>query len=239
MGPHLQATQGGTSSKSPPGGADARDARHSPRCLARHCGTVIGQPTLAANQLHLARLPVTAGGLGLPHLPTLALIARTSCLATLPRAAHTDSFRQTLVRQEGDLLLACLRGLSGPQPSPPQSQTHQIHSFKNGERLVETKSGARHQWLRNLPGDSPALPDSYHGHGEWLHCLPGKWETTLLDPVFRLGLSQRLGYTVPWARANAVDAPHRGQTMPTHSRPIWQHVAPKRRIPEDMTGSGI
>ena len=39
---------------------------------------LLGQPTIAADQLHLAKLPVTAGGLGLPHLPTLALIARTS-----------------------------------------------------------------------------------------------------------------------------------------------------------------
>ena len=45
-------------------------------------------------------------------------------------------------------------------------------------------------------GDNPTQPDSYHGHGEWLHSLPGKWETTLLDPVFPLGLCQRVGYPV-------------------------------------------
>ena len=56
-------------------------------------------------------------------------------------------------------------------------------------RWAELSDAVRHQWLRNLPGDSPAQPDSYRGRGEWLHCLPGKWETTLLDPVFRLGLS--------------------------------------------------
>ena len=53
---------------------------------------LLGQPTITADQLHLAKLPVTAGGLGLPHLPTLVLIARASCIATLPRADHTDSF---------------------------------------------------------------------------------------------------------------------------------------------------
>ena len=31
---------------------------------------LMGQPAFTADQLHLAKLPVTAGGLGLPHLPT-------------------------------------------------------------------------------------------------------------------------------------------------------------------------
>ena len=44
-------------------------------------------------------------------------IARASCIATLPRAVHTDSFRHTLVRQEGDGLLERLQGNKrrGPQ----------------------------------------------------------------------------------------------------------------------------
>ena len=117
---------------------------------------LLGQPTITADQLHLAKLPVTAGGLGLPHLPTLALVARASCIATLPRAVHTDSFRRHLVRQEGDLMLNRLLrpqrktpstdGRRPPgcssriQPSPPQSQTHQIYPLHSGERLVEAKS---------------------------------------------------------------------------------------------------
>ena len=72
----------------------------------------MGQPAFTADQLQLAKLPVTAGGLGLPDLPILALIARTACIATLPRAARTDSFRHELIRQEGDDLLERLRGLS-------------------------------------------------------------------------------------------------------------------------------
>ena len=70
----------------------------------------------------------------------------------------------------------------------------------------------RHAWLCNLPGDNPARPATYHGHGDWLHTLPGKWETTILDPVFRWGLQHRTsdfpasvaGYkcfpTHPWAQ---------------------------------------
>ena len=82
--------------------------------------------------------------------------------------------------------------------------TRSIHSKAVSElwkRRAELEDTLRRQRFRNLPGNSPAQPDSYHGHGEWLHCLPSKWETALLDPVFRLGLSQRLGY-MPKMRQN-------------------------------------
>ena len=197
---------------------------------------LLGQPTLTADQLHLAKLPVTAGGLGLPHLPTLALIARASCIATLPRAAYADSFRHALVRQEGDSLLECLRGISEKHPAqmagdlmdaPPglslrhlsHKLTKSIHSRAVSDlrrRRAELSDTIRHQWLRNLPGDSPARPDSYHGHGEWLYCLPGKWETTLLDPVFRLGLNQRLGFPAPGTGQQC------GRTFPGGKR--CQHI---------------
>ena len=196
---------------------------------------LMGQPAFTADQLHLAKLPVTAGGLGLPHLPTLALIARTSCNATLPRAAHTDPFRQTLVRQEGDSLLERLRGISEKHPAqmagdlsdaPPglslrhlsRKLTKSIHSSAVSDlwrRRDDLDATLRHQWFRNLPGDSPVRPDSYHGHGEWLHCLPGKWETTFLDPVFRLGLNQRLGF--PGTGQQCGRNPPGGETMPTRS----------------------
>ena len=42
------------------------------------------RPEFTADQLHLAKLPVTAGGLGLPDLPVLALIARTAALRHCP-----------------------------------------------------------------------------------------------------------------------------------------------------------
>ena len=102
---------------------------------------LIGQPGITADQLQLAKLPVTAGGLGLPDLPTLALVARASCIATLPRADRTDSFRRDLVRQEGGLLLERLRGLSErhhrPQPQTLKPQAHEIHSLTSNQRLME------------------------------------------------------------------------------------------------------
>ena len=97
------------------------------------------------------------------------------------------------------------------------------------KRRAELGDTLRHQWIRNLPGDAPARPESYHGHGEWLHCLPGKWETTLLDPVFRLGLNQRLGFP-PQERDSSVAAPPRGASdASTSSIPTADmlRVAPK------------
>ena len=49
----------------------------------------MGIPSNTADQLSVARLPVSAGGLGLPHLPSLAVIARCAALATMPRASDT------------------------------------------------------------------------------------------------------------------------------------------------------
>ena len=206
---------------------------------------LLGQPTLTADQIHLAKLPVTAGGLGLPHLPTLALIARASRIATLPRAAYTDSFRHTLVRQEGDFLLERLRGISEKHPAqmagdlldaPPGLSlrhlscklTKSIHSRAVSDlwrRRAELSDTIRHQWLRNLPGDSPARPDSYHGHGEWLHCLPGKWETTLLDPVFRLGLNQRLAFPAPGTGQQCGRIPPGGKRCQHLLDPYGRHAA--------------
>ena len=220
-----------------------------------------GQPAFTADQIHLAKLPVTAGGLGLPHLPTLALIARASCIATLPRAAHTDPFRSTLVRQEGETLLERLRDISEKHPAqlagdlsdaPPglslrhlsRKLTTSIHSRAIGDlwrRRADLDATLRHQWLRNLPGDSPARPESYHGHGEWLHCLPGKWGTTLLDPVFRLGLNQRLGFPAPGTGQQCGRTP-RGANDASTSLILMEdmlHAAPRDSTPEGMIATSL
>ena len=109
--------------------------------------------------------------------------------------------------QEGGMLLERLRGLSERHPTqmagdlsdPPPGLSHRHLSRKLTKsiqsraisdlwkRRAELGDTLRHQWIRNLPGDAPARPESYHGHGEWLHCLPGKWETTLLDGKNRCG----------------------------------------------------
>ena len=93
------------------------------------------------------------------------------------------------------------------------------------KRRAELEDMLRHQRLRNLPGDDPAQPDSYHGHGEWLHCLPGKWETTLLDPVFRLGLCQRLGYPAPGTGQRCGRTPPGGKQCTHILDPFGRHAA--------------
>ena len=60
---------------------------------------------------------------------------------------------------------------------------------------------------------SPAQPDSYHGHGEWLHCLPGKWETTLLDPVFQTGSQPEIRLPCPGHGPTMRESPPGGQTV--------------------------
>ena len=93
------------------------------------------------------------------------------------------------------------------------------------KRRAELGDTLRHQWIRNLPGDAPARPESYHGHGEWLHCLPGKWETTLLDPVFRLGLNQRLGFPAPGTGQQCGRTPPGGKRCPHILDPYGRHAA--------------
>ena len=85
----------------------------------------------------------------------------------------------------------------GKQEQLRQCPTNSVSDL--WRRRADLDDTLRHQWFRNPLRDNPTQPDSYHGHGEWLHRLPGKWATTLLDPIFRLGLCQRLGYPAPGA----------------------------------------
>ena len=196
---------------------------------------LIGQPGINADQLQLAKLPVTAGGLGLPDLPTLALVARASCIATLPRADHTDSFRKDLVKREGEGCSWNASEALAKDTPPPLSLRHLSRKLTKSiqsraisdlsKRRAELGDIFRHQWVRNLPGDAPARPESYRGHGEWLHCLPGKWETTLLDPVFRLGLCQRLGFPAFGAGQQCGRTPPGGKRCQHILDPYGRHAA--------------
>ena len=51
----------------------------------------------------------------------------------------------------------------------------------------------RFAWMHNLPGDEPAQPQEFQGHGFWLRRLPRGSSTSLPDCVFRWGLQPRLG----------------------------------------------
>ena len=174
---------------------------------------------LQQDQWDLARLPIQAGGLYLPHLPRLAVIARTAALATMPTASRTTSYRHNLLKEERAELFARLRGFCHTEPTAlagDLDDTLQGMSLRHlSRKLTQSRDSAainafwlrrqdlparlRHAWLCNLPEDNPARPATYHGHGDWLHTLPGRWETTLLDPVFKWGLQHRMGFPAPGA----------------------------------------
>ena len=259
MGNYFQnpATPGGTPTSSPPGGADPRALWHTTRRLTWHCPTVIGTTHPHSGSSTSRTVASHRGGNGTSTLTNISPASQGllhSHSESLPRAVHTDPFRETVVRLEhlrdisekhpthmaGDLLEAPV-GLSLRHLS--KKLTRSIHSKAVSElwqRRTDLEGTLRRQWLRKLPGDSPAQPDSYHRHVEWFHCLPGKWETTLLDPVFRLGLCQRLGYPAPGTGQRC------GRTPPgvNNANASWilmgdmQPVAPKVYTPDDVTGSG-
>ena len=77
----------------------------------------VDQLSTSADQWDLARLPIQAGGLHLPHLLSLAVIARTAALATMHRASRTTAYRQNLLREERAELFAHLRGFCHTEPS--------------------------------------------------------------------------------------------------------------------------
>ena len=79
-------------------------------------------------------------------------------------------------------------------------------------------------WLRNLPGDNPARPEAHHGQGDWLHTLPSKWSNTLLDPVFRWGLHQRLGVPAPGAGEPCGRTPPGGKRCNHILDPLGRHA---------------
>ena len=125
------------------------------------------QPSISADQWAVARLPIQAGGLYLPHLPSLAIIARTAALATMPRASHTTTYRQNLLQEERAELFSRLRGFCHTEPSavagnlddPPQGMSLRHLSRK----LTQSRDSAAINafWLRrqDLP---PCLRHAWH-----------------------------------------------------------------------------
>ena len=105
-------------------------------------------------------------------------------------------------------------------------------------RRAELPETVRHAWLRSLPGDNPARPEAHHGQGDWLHTLPGKWSTTLLEPVFRWGLQQLLGFDAPGATQPCGRTPQGASvaTILLTQLADTQACAAKVYIPEDVIG---
>ena len=158
----------------------------------------IDQPSISADQWDLARLPIQARGLYMPHLPSLAVIARTAALATMPRASHTTNYRRNLLKEERTELFARLRGFCHTEPTalagnlddPPQGMSLRHLSRKLTQsrdsaainafwlRRQDLPARLRHAWLCNLPGDNrPGLQQRPPG-GQTLQCYPQRRGTT-------------------------------------------------------------
>ena len=145
--------------------------------------------------------------------------------------------RDTLPQMAGDLTEPP-PGLSLRHLSRKLTKSIQSRAISDlWKRRTELGDTIGHQWICNLPGDTPARPESHHGHGEWLHCLPGKWETTLLDPVFRLGLNQGLGFPAPGAGQQCGRTPRGASAANTYLILMagMLFVAPKACIHAGMT----
>ena len=149
-----------------------------------------------------------------------------------------DKMRQNMT---GDLLDAppglSLRHLS-------RKLTRSIHSKAVNDlwkRRAELEDTLRHQWFRNLPGDSPAQPDSYHGHGNGSTACPASGRPLFLtqssDWVSPNGLD-----TLPRARAKDAAEPPRGESCANTSLTPMDdmlHVAPRGSTQGDMIALGI
>ena len=176
-------------------------------------------PPLSADQWRIAELPVTSGGLALPNLHRQAVVARISCLATLPEFVATQEYRGAIINKERPELFGRLAPLIGPTPMEVLGDIHNPPLGKSFARLSKKLTHfhytlccnelwakrdtlpetVRYAWMRNLPGSEPAQPQGFQGQGSWLRCLPRGPSTTLPDCVFRWGLQQRLGCDAPGA----------------------------------------
>ena len=105
----------------------------------------MGVPATTANQLHAARLPVSAGSLGLFHLPSLAVIAHCMALATMPRASDTAAYRQSLLDNQTEELFHRLRDVCDRETAtragnmvdpPPGREDHQFPPWIPKEHVL-------------------------------------------------------------------------------------------------------
>ena len=171
----------------------------------------LGHPALNADNWRLAHLPITAGGLGLPDLPALALAARTAALATIPNEGQLAAYKEELLDREGPALLHQLQArLAHPvaelvgdlRHMPAGKSTRQLpgklmhsihqHSVRTLRRTEEDMSAAmRHAWSRNRATDGGTATSAHTGQGAWLRATPGSTAHTITNEAFRFNIGQR------------------------------------------------
>ena len=192
-------------------------------------------PCTDADQLRVARLPVSAGGLGLPHLPSLAVIARCAALATMSRASDTALYRQTLIDSESDTFFHRLRdvcdrdpaSLAGNLVDPPpglslrhlsRKLTHSRDSTAINAlwlRRAELSDSLRHAWLRNLPGTT--RPGRRLTMDRVVGYTPCPASGQLLCLILSLdGASNNASVFLPQGLVNPVAVSPQGQALQPH-----------------------
>ena len=201
----------------------------------------IDQPSISAEQWAVARLPIQAGGLYLPHLPSLAVIARTAALATMPRASRTTKYRQNLLQDERAELFSRLRGFCHTEPSavagnlddPPQGMSLRHLSRK----LTQSRDSAAINafWLRRQ--DLPRVFDT-PGFATFLGTTrPGRLPT--MDTVTGSIPCQAGGRPPCWTPSSdgdystAWDSPPQGQDRSAAAPPRGESLA----MPSLMTSA--
>eukprot|EP00971_Amphidinium_carterae_P337102 6473770-Amphidinium_carterae.2 len=90
--------------------------------------------------LQLAQLPSALGGIGLPNLPHLGIIARTTALRTIERLSCADNHLRQACHAEQPFLIAQLRPLV---PVPPQGLIGDLERDSPGVSIYQLQKQLR------------------------------------------------------------------------------------------------
>ena len=169
---------------------------------------------LSALQLRVAHLPLSRGGIALPCLAVVALVARISSLACLAVTASATPLVQQWLNVEYPCLKAKLQPfvasdldslLGSLQPLPQDMRV----SFVSKRLMRLYQSLAHNELKQKLPNAHPLLEWKWrqHGGGEtecpqplagaWLTSLPTNAQRSLPNDCFRWALRQWLAIPSP------------------------------------------
>ena len=173
--------------------------------------TLLRLSTLTPPQKRVITLPLAHGGLAFPHLPTLAIAARISMLATVPRTPANRAFFDSHLRDElthlgaqfDELIDGRTADILGQIADPPPGR-----SFRGLQKRLMTQHytqlsrellhlGPEHQrlidaWFAHHSNDDPMAKASHPGQSSWLLAKPTP-QRSLPDAAVIYGIRRRLG----------------------------------------------
>ena len=173
--------------------------------------TLLHLPALSPPHKRVIALPLAHGGLAFPHLPTLAIAARISMLATIPRTPANRAFFDSHLRDElnrlgtqfDDLIEGRTADVLGQIAEPPPGRSFrglqkklmaQHHTQLSRELLC---LGPDHQrlidaWFAHHSSDDPLTKAVHPGQSSWLLAKPTP-HRSLPDTAVIYGVRRRLG----------------------------------------------